>query len=160
MKKIWGLFFTFCCFAFAKAQKLDDFSFESNFRTFEGNQINTINNFFYNQEKKQYLFGLPEVNFYQFSQFQKIDIGLYAEEKRMADAQNSYQYSLAEDNKNPKKVDFSVNIQDNFNRRTHDDLNFYGRRTRDGGIKNEVFQSQERPIYFGLYPRNGYYYYR
>ncbi len=36
--------------------------------------------------------------------------------------------------------------QTNFNQRTNVDLNYYGKRTLDGGIKNEVYEDVRQPL--------------
>ena len=115
---------------------------------------------FYGLQIKKREFSIPPVDVYGEYVKKTIDMQGMAWAKERQKQLAAEQYEFPE--KQVAQINSSVKIfvdQFNFDQRTNTDFNYNGT-TPDGGIRNEVYESQERPFYFTPYYRNNSYYRR
>jgi len=148
----------------AKAQELSKPTTLSDFNHGFDNFISLRNatslTHFYGMQIEKKTFSIPPVNVYGEYTKEKIDMqGMaWAKEHQKQMAARQYEFPEKQTTQITSHVQVYVN-QFNFDRRTNTDFNFNGT-TPDGGIRNDVYESQERPFYFTPYYRSNSYYRR
>lgn len=163
MKRI---LFILLCIAYSSA-KAQEFSVSNSLfsspNNIFGNFISLRNatslTHFYGLQIKDREFNIPPVDVYGENEYVKKTIDMqgmaWAKERQKQLAADRYEFpenQVTQINSNVKI--FVDNF--NFDRRTNSDFNYNGT-TPDGGIRNEVYESQERPFYFTPYYRSNSY---
>ncbi|MDR6301409.1 hypothetical protein [Mesonia maritima] len=107
-------------------------------------------------------FILPIVNIYATPETRELDMQAIAQARELQKKQGIVQMDFPQRQLNQIQSNTHVYFdQTNFNNRTNNDLNFYGRQTPDGGIKNEVYEDNRQPFINPFYRSyNSPYYYR
>jgi len=161
MKKIIFILLIWASFPSAEAQEFSSstsFSSPNNgFDNFISLRNATSLTHFYGMQIKKREFNIPQRDVYGEDVKKTIDMqGMaWAKERQKQLAADQYEFpekQVAQINSNVKI--FVDNF--NFDRRTNTDFNYKGT-TPDGGIRNEVYESQERPFYFNPYYRSNSY---
>lgn len=163
MKRIFFILI-FIGFSSAKAQEFFTSNTLTNLNSGFDNFISLKNatslSHFYGMQIEKREFSIPPVDVYGVNTKKKIDMLGMAWDNERQKQLAAQQYEFPE--KQASQINSNVQIfanQFNFDRRTNSDFNFNGT-TPDGGIRNEVYESQERPFYFTPYYRNNSYYRR
>ncbi|MDT0295125.1 hypothetical protein ACFQ3R_04760 [Mesonia ostreae] len=163
MKKALFIFLVII-FSSAKAQEFsgsNSFSFPNNgFDNFISLRNATSLTHFYGLQIKKREFSIPQGSVYGEDVKKTIDMqGMaWAKERQKQLAADRYEFPENQISQMNSNVKIFVN-QFNFDRRTNSDFNYNGT-TPDGGIRNEVYESQERPFYFTPYYRSNSYHRR